>query len=135
MNIYSKLPYSIKFLLLSVSAGILISFISLSYNFMQLQKNKALLDKIVNTCHASGLKNHEKNICNPSILSQLGAYQGMDNEIVQRAQLYEKTKSKIFALPLIIIIGFIIFGMLPTCWVFFLNRICDISNAIRGNKK
>lgn len=61
--------------------------------------------------------------------------QGVQLEIAKNEVRYLATKSKIFYLPMIIVPIFFLLGTLPLLWVFFLNRICDISDAIRGNKK
>jgi len=55
------------------------------------------------------------------------------------SRTYEQLKSGLFEdiiNDVLTPIGILFFiGVLPFAWKFFLNRLADISNAIRGNKK
>lgn len=154
MNFFSKLPYSIRFLLLATSAGILISLVPFSHAIIQLQKSKIELNKNIDACYKAITANHgsasignpKKLIleCEPDFLAKAHAsglkLNGIQKKIMGSFVNYllalaSSTPSEIFHLPIIIILISIIFGVTPMLWVFLLNRICDISNAIRGNRR
>ncbi len=114
--------------------GIIIAFL---YNFPQLRKDKTKVDKFVTACNAI----KHQYVCDPSALIHLDTMYpnsvGYEPElnIIASEEKYLLSKKKTLNFSLKIIMVSFIFGAIPLVWIFFLNRICDISNAVRGNKK
>jgi hypothetical protein len=140
-NFFVK-SYNFRFFLIAAFIGILISIFPTTYNIIQLQKNKTELNKNIKICLKKSVESplYKKSklslVCEPDVLAGLlNDSRGIQHKIIVNSLNSTRIKKSIWGIPFFIITISILFGILPLLWVFFLNRVSDISNAIRGNKK